>query len=577
MKLWKAVLFLLVMALAGCGGSHDARVTAELDRADSLLLTSDTTAHRAALNRMLALDTASALQADEALRARHALLLVQARYKCYMTEPADSALIDQARRYYADHHGSSADHERYTRALIYSGAVAEETGHPQQAMQYYLEAEDSADPNDHFNLGYTNLRMAVLLSSFYASDGSSIEHYMKAYRHFFQSSERRYQGICLGNMGGILRITDNKAAKPFLKKGIVIMKEIGDSAYYYEFTEMLAKSYLLDTCYDEAGKLIHKCLNSKQEFHTVDFYFTAAYLYANQNKVDSSRYYLSLARQFPFDGRDSIMELKIQSAIAGNENNYRIKTYLLQSGDSIINLIDTDTDKRLLTNVEKNHATHNLSRQENLYHQVKSILYAILAIAIFIAAWAAYYNFRTRKRVKRLLQGFKNEKVNEHHELLRRIEAYEEQIRCNSTRIEETDIKLKQLESLKATLNKHVLMMRKLIKLANSKSEKPEYVKRKALNEILSDNISTDMFWKEMELFTDESYHGFVTEMRGKHKNLDEQEIRFLILLCCDFSYADIATIMGYSKDFISVKRSRIIKKLAISVPFDIFLASYKA
>ena len=56
MKLWKAVLFLLVMALAGCGGSHDARVTAELDRADSLLLTSDTAAHRAALNRMLALD-----------------------------------------------------------------------------------------------------------------------------------------------------------------------------------------------------------------------------------------------------------------------------------------------------------------------------------------------------------------------------------------------------------------------------------------------------------------------------------------------------------------------------------------
>ena len=66
--------FTLVLAiffavlLVGCGGSHDARITAELDRADSLLRTSDTAAHSAALRQMLALDTARALQSDEALR-----------------------------------------------------------------------------------------------------------------------------------------------------------------------------------------------------------------------------------------------------------------------------------------------------------------------------------------------------------------------------------------------------------------------------------------------------------------------------------------------------------------------------
>ena len=86
MKRWPVILLLLFTALlVGCGGSHDARITAELDRADSLLRTSDTAAHSAALRQMLALDTARALQSDEALRARHALLLVQARYKCYVT------------------------------------------------------------------------------------------------------------------------------------------------------------------------------------------------------------------------------------------------------------------------------------------------------------------------------------------------------------------------------------------------------------------------------------------------------------------------------------------------------------
>ncbi|MBQ5465966.1 MAG: hypothetical protein IIT60_01815, partial [Muribaculaceae bacterium] len=134
------LLSLFAALLVGCGGRHDARVMAELDRADSLLRTSDTAAHSVALRQMLALDTARALQSDEMLRARHALLLAQARYKCYVTEPADSGLMEIARNYYADHHSSTQDHELYTRALIYSGAVAEELGHPQQAMQWYLEA-----------------------------------------------------------------------------------------------------------------------------------------------------------------------------------------------------------------------------------------------------------------------------------------------------------------------------------------------------------------------------------------------------------------------------------------------------
>ena len=150
---------LFTALLVGCGGSHDARVTAELDRADSLLRTSDTAAHSAALRQMLALDTARALQVDEALRARHALLLTQAQFKCYAF-PSNDSLINIARNYYANHHSSAQDRELYTRSLIYSGAVAQMTDNPQQVMQWYLEAESAADPNDHFNLGYTNLRIA---------------------------------------------------------------------------------------------------------------------------------------------------------------------------------------------------------------------------------------------------------------------------------------------------------------------------------------------------------------------------------------------------------------------------------
>ena len=134
-----------------------------------------------------------------------------------------------------------------------------------------------------------------------------------------------------------------------------------------------------------------------------------------------------------------------------------------------------------------------------------------------------------------------------------------------------------QIENLKVSLNRHILNMKKLIKIANSKSDKPEYIKKESLGKMLSGSIETEEFWAEIELFVNENYHGFASCMREQYRELDEQEIRFLNLMCCDFTYGEIALIMGYSKNFISVKRSRIINKLGITVPFDKFVASFKA
>ena len=551
------LLSLLAALLVGCGGSHDARVTAELDCADSLLLTSDTAAHSAALRQMLALDTARTLQADEALRARHALLLVQARYKCYVTEPADSALIGSALSYYTDHHGSSADHERYTRALIFSGAVAEELGHPQQAMQHYLEAESTADPNDHFNLGYTNLRMAVLLSSYYVSDGSDIEHYMKAYRQFVLSGERRYQGICLGNTGGILRITDNNVAKPFLKKGIAIMKEVGDSTYYYDFTEMLAKSYLLDSCYDEAGQLIHNCLISNQEFHKVDFYFTAAELYANLNKNDSAHYYLRLSKRFPYNARDSLFEHMIQSSILGNEHSYqKLSVNLLQS-DSILSHINSNTNTQHITSAEKNHAKFNLSTKKyakylsSKYIIIIFVLFFLLLFSLFLFLWK-----RDKKKWQSLVT-----------------ELYENR---NELEDNHTDLlaATKKHEALRALLMQHFKLMDELIKLGDSN---PNNKLSQQLKDQIRATYSDKNFVTEMRNFVsmhaDETLTDFLDSC---DKNLNETENNIVTLTACGFSSPEIALLTN-QKDasYIRVVRHRISKKLNLDTPLEQYLSAH--
>ncbi len=576
MKLWKAVLFLLVMALAGCGGSHDARVTAELDRADSLLRTSDTAAHSAALRQMVALDTASALQADEALRARHALLLVQARYKCYMTEPADSGLIDQARRYYADHHGSSADHERYTRSLIYSGAVAEELGHPQQAMQYYLEAEDTADPNDHFNLGFTNLRMAVLLSSLYVSDESDFDRYKKALSHFEKTGQLYYQYICFGNMGGILRSTNNKAAKRYLQKAMNLSRNEGDSLYYYDFTEQLAMSYVLDSCHQEARNLILICITGNQKYKTIDTYLTAAYIYSHLNINDSANYFLKQAKSFTFADRDSLKELSILAQIASNERNYKQSETYNQEYNLLLERIDSKPDKRHIANVEKLHHEQQTKALRHDFLLLKIVL-LILAVTAFLSILLILLRVRRKtNHLKETLVSLENERINEHEALLQKIDKYKENLKRKDLKSQDQERALKNMDILIAFLGKHIQLMRNLIRITNTPNKDAKTIKKEQISHLVRRDIATNSFWDGMELFVNEDCGGFVNYLKTHHPNLNESDIRLLTLLSCGFSYAEIALIMQYSREYISVKRDRAIKKLNISVPFDQFLASFK-
>ena len=128
-KMWIYILLLFSLvelwSLGGCGGHphYDTRLTA----ADNLLKQDmDST-----LTLLEAINLGSL--GNEADRAYHALLLTEARYRCYIPATSDS-LINVALDYY-ERHGE--EREKLTRAYIYKGAVIEELGQYREAMQYY--------------------------------------------------------------------------------------------------------------------------------------------------------------------------------------------------------------------------------------------------------------------------------------------------------------------------------------------------------------------------------------------------------------------------------------------------------
>ena len=495
---------LFTALLVGCGGSHDARVTAELDRADSLLRTSDTAAHSAALRQMLALDTTRALQSDEALCARHALLLVQARYKCYATIPADSALIDTAYRYYADHHSSSADHERYTRSLIYSGAVAEELGHPQQAMQHYLEAESTADPNDHFNLGYVNLRIAEIYQAEYTTDSTDLVRYKQALPHFVKAGSDYYQAVCLTGIGGLYRTHNNDSALHYLHQAVAFSKEHGLTYYYYKALDNLCGLYYYLEDYTKSKDLATKIYRENQGIYDGTKYLSyGVKSFAKLGRADSAELLFKL-RPLPITKVDSMIWLDDLAEIYRANSDYRnYSTFAIRS-DSIADMIMLNSHQAQLKEAEAKYGKTEL-QLKNAQLRNKLLVYSvIILILLAIFGYFIFKHCQDKKKWQSLVT-----------------ELYENR---NELEDNHTDLlaATKKHEALRALLMQHFQLMDELIKLGDSN---PNSKLSQQLKDQIRATYSDKNFVTEMRNFVsmhaDETLTDFLASC---DKNLNETE-----------------------------------------------------
>lgn len=192
-KMWIYILLLFSLvelwSLGGCGGHphYDTRLTA----ADSLLkLDVDS-----ALTLLEAINPGSL--GNEADRAYHALLLTEARYRCYIPATSDS-LINLALDYY-ERHGE--EREKLTRAYIYKGAVMEELGENREAMQHYKRALSQVAADDYFNQGYIRLRMGNIYRNNLVADSADIMMFKEALNYFKQVPDSFYVLTCLAEIG----------------------------------------------------------------------------------------------------------------------------------------------------------------------------------------------------------------------------------------------------------------------------------------------------------------------------------------------------------------------------------------
>ena len=563
MKRDRVILLLFFAALlVGCGGSYDARITAELDRADSLLRTCDTAAHSAALRQMLALDTARALQADEALRARHALLLVQARYKCYVTEPADSALIDSALSYYTDHHGSSADHERYTRALIYSGAVAEELGHPQQAMQHYLEAESTADPNDHFNLGYINGRIAGIYESEYTTDSTDLVRYKKALSHFRKAGDIYWQATCLTGIGGLYRTHNNDSAFHYLQQAISFSKKHGLTYNYYKSLDKLCGLYYYMEDYTKSKDLATKIYQENQGVYDDTQYLSFGIRsFAKLGMADSAEYYFKYL-PIPQNLVDSVELLDVIADIQFAKHDYlNYSSSIIRSSQIADSLILNSCQMQLKDTEDKYKNSVLQLNIAKLKNTRLMLIIVILGCLIVLYAFIARY-----RSIREQAESLDNERTLLKHELDERMQDLQmaEQI-LNQKESEKKQLLVEMHTSnmaLQQALQaahgdngvKLLCSLRAVLKELSDKLDYNDndvslftaiFTKRKSFN--LSVRKLSNSFWEEVENVANLSHNSIISHVRDVYSNCSESDIRYIALYCLGFSNEVIKVCLGYT------------------------------
>ncbi|MBO4814377.1 MAG: hypothetical protein J5523_05405 [Muribaculaceae bacterium] len=568
MKRWSGILLLLFATLLwGCGGSHDARIVAVLDRADSLLRTSDTAAHSAALRQMVALDTAHILQSDEMLRARHALLLAQARYKCYVTEPADSGLMEIARNYYADHHSSAQDHERYTRALIYSGCVAEELGHPQQAMQYYLEAESTADPNDHFNLGYVNMCIAGIYESEYTTDSTDLVRYKQALPHFEKAGSDYYQAVCLTNIGGLYRTHNNDSAMHYLQQAISFSKEHGLTYNYYKSLDKLCGLYYVKEEYTKSRNLATQIY---RESH--GFYYGTQYLsfgirsFAKLGMIDSAEYYFKLLPE-PQSPVDSMMLHKTLSVIAEAKNDYKAGIANYRKSNEVADTIILKSNSELLKTIEQQYHTNQL---KNETEKAKGNVWLLWTIIVLIALFSCYITYKFIRARNLMSQLDKENKM-------------------ISKSLKDLQEKAKNLE--RQPIDSHqekngtIDLIDSEIAILTELSQKLSYPRKMSLKDVLfSKGISTKLslkplspdFWNNLFQVADIKSKGIITYLNNNY-DCKPKELKFIALVCFGFSNQIIQQCMDYSNvKTVSNYKSSLLKNITgENKSLDLFIADY--
>lgn len=484
------------------------------------------------------------LQGDEN-QAYYALLLTQAQFRVDYAIPSDS-LINLAVEHFSDNH----NREHYTRALLYKGAYYEVHNQPEEAIKWYKQAEDNADTADYRNLAQINMRVGMLYYDNYASNNLDLEKFKKAQYYYEILGDKRMLMISLHCCGNVLRINDANAAKSCYDKALSIARELKDSSEIYDININYSLLFVEDSLYSQAKKYIIDAYLLNNSFKENYNYYMLSLIYANQNNLDSAKYFISLPEKSQNTAYDSLLMYKALREIALCENDISQYRIFNTKYNRISNSLEYNETKYKLHDSEQDIDKTAKSEASISLEKKKKMISLLIGLLLLISIVFLLLYIKKKKDSKRLIEEIRNEKSDKYDRL------NEELININNR--------------FANVMLDHISILKNI--MAQTYNEPNDYLSKAAEHRVSPIDDSDKEFWNGLYDYLNLKHDNIIKNISKQHPKLSPNDLNIIGLMCCGFSDAEIAVCKGYRNDkSVKARRNKIRNKMNL----DILLQDY--
>lgn len=498
-------------------------------------------------------------------QAYFALLLTQARYRCYVVATSDST-INTALDYYRHHDN---EREKLTRACIYKGAVMEELGDPKAAMNYYQEAKNTVAPDDLFNQGYIRLRMGNIYRDNVAADTVDVTLMKQALYYFKQIPDSFYILTCQNSIGSSYIGINQDSALLYLEQAQMLAKQLHQDGMEETCLRYLADLKMFSDNAEDvemAKRIALSQVNKdkKPEDELTHFLLIAAYTLARQDKPDSAICYLNQVRDNKLSDGLRVLDYNCLAEIARSRGDIKGYQYYYKHCVQLSDSISNNDMQRQLRDVEMKYDNEALKYKALKYRTnwQLSLLGALLLLSVL--AIALMMVSRKSAQRKRLLQ--------ESQDTIERLHGDTARLAAQLAKNEEMS------EDLKQTIRHQIDTFTQLVEMHYQRvGQNPrKFVEHfKKSYSVSQPDLS---FWTGIRAYADSTCGGIITHTLTACPSLNETDVRFLSLCCCDLPTTVIMACMGYndSHSFYNKKR-RIAEAIGLKGKLDSYIQAFRS
>ena len=550
------LLISFTLLLAGCNGtpSYDESLTA----VDSLMYQDVDSA----LSRLMELEkTGFDREAD---RAYYCLLLTQARYRNYIKATSDST-INIALAYYKQHQG---EREKFTRALIYKGAVMEELGQNESAITHYRQALEAVSDEDVFNQGYIRLRIGNLYRDNMVADSSDITLFKESLRYFKLIPDSFYIFTCLSEIGSSYIKFNEDSMRHYLHQAEEVAEQMHQpdlsqtNLLYIANDKMFSDDAEdIETAKNIALQQINQVTDDQDRNHLL---MIVAFTFAKQHNTDSAIHYLNQVSDHTLlSPGQEVLYNKCLAEIAVNKGDIQQYRHHYELADHLADSIANNEMQQRLRDIEQRFDNETLKHKNEHYRSI--VVCSILASLLLLSALIITLMVISRKLAKRKQQ-------------LQELEETTERMKKDQAILtEQLNSHQAMGNELKDTIKSQIEIFSRLIETHTLEYPKNPKKFSQTFKESYSINHPDKSFWTCLRTYVDSVYYNFITRTAEGYPALIDSDLKFLSLYICELPTTVIMACMGYNDvhSFYNKKR-RLCSIIGINGNLEDYIKAFK-